>query len=341
MPDINLKRRRLLGGTVLGVAAANLALPGLSYANPLSASAKVSMAPLKHVDAGVLNIAYYETGPAQGPVVFLLHGYPYDIHSYIDAAEILAKQGCRVIVPHLRGHGSTRFLDVATQRTGQQSAVALDIIALMDALKIDRAVMAGYDWGARTACIIAALWPRRCIGLLSVNGYLIQNIARNALPLPAQAEVGWWYQYYFATERGVAGLTANRKDIARIIWKTNSPTWHFDDATFDRAAASFDNPDYVAIVIHNYRWRLSLAAGDPQYDTLEKRLATQPVITVPTITMDGDSDGVVPATDGKAYASKFSGPRAHRIIKGAGHNLPQEAPQEFSAAVMTLLGNAR
>ncbi|MNR82754.1 Haloalkane dehalogenase [compost metagenome] len=341
MSDINLKRRHLLGSTLFGIAAANLPFIGTSHAQPAQASALTSMAPLKYVNAGVLNIAYYEAGPAQGPVVLLLHGYPYDIHSYIDVAAILAARGCRVIVPHLRGHGGTTFLDSATLRTGQQSAVALDIIALMDALKIDKAVMAGYDWGARTACIIAALWPERCIGLLSVNGYLIQNIARNALPLPAQAEVGWWYQYYFATERGVAGLTANRKDIARIIWKTNSPTWHFDEATFNRAAASFDNPDYVAIVIHNYRWRLSLAAGDPQYDALEKRLAVQPAIAIPTITMDGDADGVVPATDGKSYASKFTGPRSHRIIKGAGHNLPQEAPREFSDAVMTLLGNTR
>lgn len=338
MSDFNLKRRRLLGVTALGIAAAHMPLIGSAQANPVQSSALASMEPLKYVNAGVLNVAYYEAGPAHGPVVLLLHGYPYDIHSYIDVAAILATKGCRVIVPHLRGHGGTTFLDANTLRTGQQSAVALDIIALMDALKIERAVMAGYDWGARTACIIAALWPERCLGLLSVNGYLIQNIARNALPLPAQAEVGWWYQYYFATERGVAGLTANRKDIARIIWKTNSPTWHFDDATFNRAAASFDNPDYVAIVIHNYRWRLSLAAGDAQYDTLEKRLAAQPVIAIPTITMDGDSDGVVPATDGRAYASKFSGPRTHRIIKGAGHNLPQEAPNEFSDAVMTLLG---
>lgn len=341
MPDFNLKRRRLLGGTALGIAATQMPFIGNAYANPLQSNGLASMKPLKYVNAGVLNIAYYEAGPAHGPVVLLLHGYPYDIHSYIDVAALLAARGCRVIVPHLRGHGSTTFLDSSTLRTGQQSAVALDIIALMDALQIKRALMAGYDWGARTACIIAALWPERCLGLLSVNGYLIQNIARNALPLPAQAEVGWWYQYYFATERGVAGLTANRKDIARIIWKTNSPTWNFDEATFNRAAASFDNPDYVAIVIHNYRWRLSLAAGDPQYDELEKRLATQPVIAIPSITMDGDADGVVPATDGKSYAAKFSGPRTHRIIKGAGHNLPQEAPHEFSDAVLTLLRTAR
>jgi pimeloyl-ACP methyl ester carboxylesterase len=341
MSEIDIKRRRLLGTTALGIAAANLPFMRSAYANGLSPSALTQLTPLKNINAGVLNVGYYEAGPADGPPVFLLHGYPYDIHSYIDVAAILAAKGCRVIVPHLRGHGTTRFLDSATLRTGQQSAVAMDIIALMDALKIDRAVMAGYDWGARTACIIAALWPQRCIGLLSVNGYLIQNIARNALPLPAKAEVGWWYQYYFATERGRAGLAANRRDIARIIWKTNSPTWHFDDATFDRAAASFDNPDYVDIVIHNYRWRLDLAAGDPQYDALEKRLAAQPAIGVTTITMDGDADGVVPATDGTSYAAKFSGRRSHRIIKGAGHNLPQEAPTEFSDVVMTLLATAR
>jgi pimeloyl-ACP methyl ester carboxylesterase len=341
MSDIDLKRRRLMGTAAFGIAAANIPFIRSAHAESLLSPSKAQLQPLKQVNAGVLNIGYYEAGPSDGTVVFLLHGYPYDIHSYIDVAAILAAQGCRVIVPHLRGHGTTLFLDKATLRTGQQSAAAVDIIALMDALKIERAVMAGYDWGARTACIIAALWPERCIGLLSVNGYLIQNIPRNALPLPAEAEVGWWYQYYFATERGRAGLTANRRDIARIIWKKNSPTWQFDDAIFNRTAASFDNPDYVDIVIHNYRWRLDLVAGDPQYDALEKRLAAQPVITVSTITMDGDADGVVPATNGQSYAAKFTGPRLHRIVKGAGHNLPQEAPTDFSDAVMKLVAAAR
>jgi pimeloyl-ACP methyl ester carboxylesterase len=334
---IDPHRRRLLGVGALAAAAAPFVMIG--SANAQAGPAKPpSFGPLRQVDAGVLNIGYAEAGPTDGPVVILLHGWPYDIHSYVDVAPLLAAKGYRVIVPHLRGHGTTRFLSADTFRNGQQSVVALDIIALMDALKIERAVLAGYDWGARTADIIAALWPERCKALVSVSGYLINNLERNKLPLSPKAEWGWWYQYYFATERGRAGYTANRKDFARLIWKNVSPKWNFDDATFDRTAASFDNPDYIAIVIHNYRWRLSLEPGDPRYDDLEKRLAAGPVIAAPTITLDGDSDGVAPATDGTAYARMFSGKRTHRIINGAGHNVPQEAPQAFAQAVIDVDG---
>lgn len=335
-PDF--QRRRLLGGTFAGAAAGGFAfLSSAAAAMPSvpAARADAPLQPIRQVRAGELDVGYYEAGPANGIPVLLLHGYPYDIHSYAEVAPLLAKQGYRVIVPHLRGHGTTRFLDAATPRTGQQSAVALDQIALLDALQIDRAVIAGYDWGARTACIMAALWPQRCLGLLSVNGYIVNNLAANRRPLPAQVEHGWWYQYYFATDRGRDGLEANRRAIARILWKTNSPRWNFSDATFERTAASFDNPDHVAIVIHNYRWRLSLAQGDPRFAEWESQLAAQPTIGVPAITMDGDSDGVVAATDGKAHASKFTGPRRHLVV-GAGHNVPQEAPQAFADAVVSL-----
>ena len=328
----SISRRLFLGGAAATAATVSqLALPGLARAQ----SAAPRTLPVRQIRAGELDVGYHEVGPADGIPVLLLHGYPYDIHSYADVAPILAARGCRVIVPHLRGYGTTRFLDAANPRSAQQAAVALDQIALLDALKIDRAVIAGYDWGARTGCILAALWPERCLGLLSVNGYIMTNLPANRHPLPARAEHGWWYQYYFATERGREGLEANRRDIARILWTTNSPRWKFDDATFDRTAASFDNPDHVQIVIHNYRWRLSLADGFPQYAALEKRLATLPTIGVPTITMDGDSDGVVPATDGKAYAAKFTGPREHLVVT-AGHNVPQEAPQAFADAVWKL-----
>jgi pimeloyl-ACP methyl ester carboxylesterase len=293
-----------------------------------------SFGSLRQIDAGVLNVGYAEAGPADGPAVILLHGWPYDIHSFVDVAPLLASAGYRVIVPHLRGHGTTRFLSSGTFRNGQQSVVALDIIALMDALKIEKAILAGYDWGARTANIIAALWPERCKAMVSVNGYLINNLERNKLPLPPRAEWALWYQYYFATERGRAGLEASRHELAKLIWKFNSQRWAFDDATFDRTAASFDNPDYVAIVVHNYRWRLSLAPGEARYQELEKRLAASPVISVPSITLDGDSDGITPASDGSSYAKKFSGRRAHRVVTGAGHNLPQEAPQAFVDAVL-------
>ncbi|EJL37689.1 putative hydrolase or acyltransferase of alpha/beta superfamily [Caulobacter sp. AP07] len=330
---IDPHRRRLLGVGALAVVAAPLVMTGSARAQA-GAAKLASFGPLKQIDAGELNIGYVDTGPADGPVVILLHGWPYDIHSYVEVAPLLAAKGYRVIVPHLRGHGTTRFLSADTFRNGQQSVVALDIIALMDALKIERAILGGYDWGARTADIIAALWPERCKALVSVSGYLINNLERNKLPLSPKAEWGWWYQYYFATERGRAGYTANRKDFARLIWRNVSPKWAFDDATFDRTAASFDNPDYIAIVIHNYRWRLSVEPGDPRHDDLEKRLAAGPVITVPTITLDGDSDGVAPATDGAAYAKMFSGKRTHRIVAGAGHNLPQEAPAAFVQAIL-------
>ncbi|MGO4327497.1 alpha/beta fold hydrolase [Cupriavidus sp. 2TAF22] len=299
------------------------------------------LGPLKHIDAGVLNIGYHESGPADGPPVVLLHGYPYSVYSFIEVAPMLASRGCRVIVPHLRGHGPTRFLDAATPRSGQQGAIGTDVIALMDALRMPRAVLAGFDWGGRAACVAAALWPERCAGLVSVNSYLIQDIARSTLPIPPQIESGLWYQYYFQTERGRAGLAANRREIARVIWKRNSPSWQFDDATLDRAASVFDNPDYVDVVIHSYRHRLGLAPGFPAYEATEKRLAAQPVITVPAITLDGKADGNFPATDGKSSAARFSGPRSHRVVDNAGHNLPEEAPQAYAAAALELAGIAR
>jgi pimeloyl-ACP methyl ester carboxylesterase len=346
--EINHHRRRLFGAAAMTIAAAQLGMmvPAKAQSSKtkpadlptITPGTNTSFGSLKQIDAGVLNVGYAEAGPADGPVVILLHGWPYDIHSFVDVAPLLASAGYRVIVPHLRGHGTTSFLSSETFRNAQQSVVALDVIALMDALKFQKAILAGYDWGARTANIIAALWPERCEAMVSVNGYLINNLERNKRPLPPKAEHGWWYQYYFATERGRAGLDAYRRDFAKLVWKVNSPKWEFDDAIFDRTAASFDNPDYVSIVIHNYRWRLSLAPGEPQYDALEKRLAEGPTIAVPTITLDGDSDGVAPATDGAAYAGKFTGKRTHRIIKGVGHNLPQEAPQAFAEAVVDVAG---
>jgi pimeloyl-ACP methyl ester carboxylesterase len=293
--------------------------------------------PLRHADAGVLSIAYYEAGPADGPVVMLMHGFPYDIHSYVDVAPQLAAQGCRVIVPYLRGYGPTRFRDPATPRSGEQAAVGADLIALMDALRVPRAVFAGYDWGGRAACVGAALWPDRCTGLVSGNSYLIQDIARAMVPAKAEREVPLWYQYYFQLERGRAGLAANRREIARILWQQWSPNWHFDDATFARSAVAFDNPDYVDVVIHSYRHRFGLADGDPRYADLQRRLAALPAIGVPTITLDGAGDGVAPATAGTSTAAKFTGPRTHRIIPRAGHNLPQEEPETFAAAVMELV----
>jgi pimeloyl-ACP methyl ester carboxylesterase len=313
--------------------AANTELASVAVTNPQT---NRSFAALKQINAGVLNIGYAEAGPAEGPAAILLHGWPYDIHSYVDVAPILAARGCRVIVPHLRGHGTTRFLDRFTPRAGQQAAIGADLIALMDALHVPRAVFAGYDWGGRAACVAAAIWPERCAGLVSVNSYLIQNIAKAGLPAAAKTEAAFWYQFYFLTERGRAGLTANRREIARIMWTRNSPNWHFDDVTFDRSAAAFDNPDYVVVVIHSYRHRLGHAAGYPEYADLEKQLAAQPVITVPTITMDGDADGVVTATDGKSTAPKFGGGRQHRVIPNVGHNPPQEEPAAFAAAVWEL-----
>ncbi len=332
--DRMMPRRTFLSVAGSGALAAQMMMTS-DFAQAEAASEQ-PLAPVRQIRAGVLDVGYQDTGPADGWPVLLLHGWPYDVHSYVDVAPWLAARGCRVIVPHLRGHGSTRFLDPATPRSGQQAAIGADVIALMDALDIRRAVLAGYDWGGRAACVAAALWPQRCTGLLSVNSYLIQDIAKAALPSPAKVEAAFWYQFYFLTERGRAGLTANRRDIARIMWERNSPTWHFDDATFARSAASFDNPDYVDVTIHSYRHRLAAAPGYPEYAELEMRLASLPVIGVPTITMDGDSDGVVAATDGKSTAAKFSGPRQHRIIQGVGHNPPQEVPEAFAGAVLEL-----
>lgn len=293
--------------------------------------------PLRRIDAGPLNIAYYEAGPADGPVVMLMHGFPYDIHAYVDVAPLLAVQGCRVIVPYLRGYGPTRFRDAATPRSGEQAAMGADMMALMDALAIQRAVFAGYDWGGRAACVGAALWPARCIGLVCVNSYLIQDIANAMVPMRPEREVALWYQYYFQLERGRAGLAANRREIAKILWAQWSPNWRFDDACYARTADAFDNPDYVDVVIHSYRHRFGLAGGDPQYAGIERRLAALPVITVPTITFDGAGDGVIAATDGRASASKFTARRDHRVLPAIGHNLPQEAPEAFAAAVMELI----
>jgi pimeloyl-ACP methyl ester carboxylesterase len=293
-----------------------------------------SFGALKQIDAGDLHVGYAEAGPTSGPAVMLLHGWPYDIHSYVDVAPRLAQAGYRVIVPYLRGYGTTRFLSSETFRNGQQSVVAVDIIALMDALKIERAILAGFDWGARTADIIAALWPERCKALVSVSGYLIGSQQAGQVPLPPQTELQWWYQYYFATERGQAGYERYRHDFAKLIWQLASPHWDFDDAIFERSAAAFDNPDHVSIVIHNYRWRLGLAAGEPKYDELEQQLAEGPDITVPTITLEGDANGA-PHPDASAYARKFSGRYAHRVITGGvGHNLPQEAPLAFAQAIV-------
>jgi pimeloyl-ACP methyl ester carboxylesterase len=293
---------------------------------------------LQRVDAGVLNVGYAEAGPADGPAVLLLHGWPYDIHSFVEVAPLLAAAGYRVIMPYLRGYGTTGFLSGETLRNGQQSVLARDTIALMDALEIDKAIVAGFDWGARTANIVAALWPERCKAMVSVTGYLIGSPEANRMPLPPKAELQWWYQYFFATDRGRAGYDTYRRDFAKLIWQTASPKWDFDDATFDRSAASFDNPDHVSIVIHNYRWRLGLADGEPEYDDLEQRLAKGPVITVPTITLEGDANGA-PHPDPSSYANKFLGRYTHRVIKGGiGHNLPQEAPQAFTEAIVEVDG---
>jgi len=289
---------------------------------------------VQQINAGVLNVGYVEAGPAGGPAVMLLHGWPYDIHSFADVTPALAAAGYRVIVPFVRGYGTTRFPSDDTVRNGQQAAVAVDAIALMDALEVEKAILAGFDWGARTADVIAALWPDRCKALVSVSGYLIGSQAANEAPLPPQAEYAWWYQYYFATERGRVGYDKYRRDFNRFIWQLASPKWGFDDATFARSADAFDNPDHVAIVIHNYRWRLGLATGEPQYDDLEQRLAELPAIGVPTITLEGDANGA-PHPDASAYTHKFSGKYAHRVIEGGvGHNLPQEAPQAFAQAVV-------
>jgi pimeloyl-ACP methyl ester carboxylesterase len=345
---INQHRRRFLGTAALTIAGAQLGMIGPTQAQSVKTKpadlpvikpgTNTSFGSLKQIDAGLLNVGYAEAGPADGPVVMLLHGWPYDIHSYVDVAPLLASAGYRVIVPYLRGYGTTRFLSGETLRNGQQAVVAVDIVAVMDALKIQKAILAGFDWGARTANIIAALWPERCKAMVSVSGYLIGSPEANKVPLPPQAELEWWYQYYFATERGRAGYDKYRHDFAKLIWQIASPKWDFDDATFDRTAAAFNNPDHVNIVIHNYRWRLGLAEGDAKYDNLEKRLAEAPVISVPTITLEGDANGA-PHADAASYAKKFSGKYTHRLISGGiGHNLPQEAPQAFAQAVVDVDG---
>lgn len=330
MERIDQGRRRLFGA---GAAVALASLSGVPRVRAEAAGA-TSFAALKQVDAGLLRVGYAEAGPPGGPVVILLHGWPYDIYSFVDVAPLLAAAGYRVIVPYLRGYGSTRFLSNRTVRNGQQSALAVDIIALMDALRIRQAIVAGYDWGARTADIMAVLWPERCTGLVSVSGYLIGSPAANKAPLPPKAELAWWYQFYFATSRGRAGYDKYRKDFARLIWQLASPKWAFDDATFERSAQALENPDQVSIVIHNYRWRLGLADGERQYDALEKRLAAGPVIRVPTITMEGDANGA-PHPEPASYAGKFVGEYEHRLVSGGvGHNLPQEAPRAFAQAVV-------
>src|SRR6266550_352085 len=332
--DINHDRRRFLGTAATAIAATQLGGFGFVDLQCSKQGTNMSFGPVKQINAGVLNVGYAEAGPTKGPAVILLHGWPYDIHTYVDVAPVLAAKGYRTIVPYLRGYGTTRFLSSETSRNGQQSALAVDIVALMDALTIEQAILAGCDWGARTADIVAALWPERCKALVSVSGYLIGSREANKMPLPPKAELQWWYQYYFATERGRAGYEKNRRDFAKLIWQLASPQWNFSDATFDRSAAAFDNPDHVSIVIHNYRWRLGLAEGEAKYDDLEKRLAEGPVITVPTITLEGDANGAF-HPDNSAYAKKFTGKYAHRIIKGGvGHNLPQEAPQAFAKAIV-------
>jgi pimeloyl-ACP methyl ester carboxylesterase len=342
--DVDHHRRRFLGATAMTLAAAQFGMIGSANAQAIKPSAKAlpeikpgantSFGTLKQIDAGVLNIGYAEAGPAGGPPVILLHGWPYDIYSFVDVAPLLASAGYRVIVPCVRGYGTTRFLSSDTVRNGQQSVVAVDVINLMDALKIQQATIGGFDWGARSADIVAALWPERCKALVSVSGYLIGSQAAGKAPLPPKAELQWWYQYYFATDRGRDGYDKYRHDFSKLIWQIASPKWNFDDATFDRSAAAFDNPDHVAIVIHNYRWRLGLAQGEAKYDDVEKQLAAAPVITVPTITMEGDANGA-PHAEPSAYAKKFSGKYSHRTISGGiGHNLPQEAPRAFAEAII-------
>ena len=297
----------------------------------------IRLEPLQHIDAGVLNIAYYAIGPADGPPVLLMHGFPYDIHAYADVAPGLAAQGCRVIVPYLRGFGPTRFLSAATPRSGEQAALGADLLALMDALELRRAVLAGYDWGGRAACVVAALWPERCAGLLSFNSYNIQDIAHAMRPDLPENEHRLWYQYYFHSERGREGLARDRRAVCRLLWRLWSPSWRFDDAAFERSAAAFENPDFVDVVIHSYRHRFGLVAGDPAVAQIEQRLVRQPAIGVPTITFDGTDDGVRPPADAAQHASRFTGPRSHRLVEGVGHNMPQEAPRVFADAVIELV----
>ena len=348
LEEINYSRRDFLNAVTMSLAAAEFGvfdttdIPSgnatRTATTTVQPGADSQFGTVKQINAGVLNVGYIEAGPDDGPPVILLHGWPYDIHSFVEVAPLLAAKGYRVIVPYLRGFGTTRFLSTETLRNGQQSVIATDVIALMDALKIKRAIIGGFDWGARTANIVAALWPEHCKAMVSVSGYLIGSRQAGQTPLPPTAELQWWYQYYFATERGRAGYEKYRHEFARLIWQTASPQWNFDGATFDRSAAAFDNPDHVDIVIHNYRWRLGLAAGEAKHDELEERLAKGPVIHVPTITLEGDANGA-PHPDAGSYGKKFSGKYAHRIITGGiGHNLPQEAPQAFAQAVVDVDG---
>lgn len=339
--EINHERRHFIGAALVSLAAGRLGLvntTALRSADMLAANDSVPATAghsffdsVKQIDAGVLNVGYAEGGPANGPAVILLHGWPYDIHAFADVAPILSAKGYRVVMPYLRGFGTTRFLSDDTARNGEQAAIAVDMIALMDALKIQKAIVAGFDWGSRTAAIMAALWPDRVKGLVAVSGYIATNLVANRQPLPPKAELGWWYQYYFATERGVLGYTKNTYDFNKLIWQLASPSWKFDEATYARSAESFKNPDHVKIVIHNYRWRLGLADGEAKYEDLEEKIFARPAITVPSITMASDFDGA--AADGKAYASLFTGKYAHRILNGIGHNVPQEAPRAFAQAV--------
>jgi pimeloyl-ACP methyl ester carboxylesterase len=342
--EINRSRRQLLGAMAMSVAASKLIITGSAYAETRDAErasvsaikpdTNASFDSIKQIDAGLLNIGYVDAGPASGTPVVLLHGWPYDIHSFADVTPILASKGYRVIVPYTRGYGSTNFLSADTFRNAQPAVGAVDIIALMDALKIQKPIIGGFDWGGRTADAIAILWPERCKALVSVSGYLVSSRASQSAPLPPAAELQWWYQYYFSTERGRLGYDKYRHDFSKLIWKIASPKWNFDDATFDRTAASFENPDHVAIVIHDYRFRLGLAKGEAKYDDLEAKLAQGPVITVPTITMEGDANGA-PHPEPSAYANKFSGNYESRVITGGiGHNLPQEAPQAFAQAII-------
>jgi pimeloyl-ACP methyl ester carboxylesterase len=343
--SVDQPRRHFLGAAALAVAGLQLgastaacAQGGGSTAAPPWRPQHTSFGPLKQINAGLLNVGYVDAGSPDGRPVILLHGWPYDIYSFVDVAPLLAAQGYRVIIPYLRGYGATQFLSADTFRNGQPSVVALDTTALMDALKIHKATLAGFDWGARTADIVAALWPERCKGLVSVSGYLIGSQASGEVPLPPVAEYQWWYQFYFATDRGKAGYARNRHDFAKLIWRLASPKWAFDDATFDRSAAAFDNPDHVDIVIHNYRWRQGLAQGEAKYDDLEAKLAGSPAISIPTITMEGDDNGA-PHPPPSAYAAKFTGRYEHRTISGGvGHNLPQEAPEAFAQAVIDVDG---
>jgi pimeloyl-ACP methyl ester carboxylesterase len=341
--EIKFDRRHFLSNAAITIATADLAMigfTGASHGNKkpetlpvITGTVKKTFDTIRQVDAGVLNIGYAEAGPETGSPVILLHGWPYDIHSFSDVTPYLVAAGYHVIIPHLRGYGTTRFLSAHALRNGQQSAIALDIIHLMDALRIKKAIIAGFDWGARTACIIAALWPERCKAVVSVSGYLIGNREAGKQPLPPKAELQWWYQFYFATERGRIGYEKYRNEFSKLIWQIASPKWNFDDATFSRTAASLSNPDHVEIVIHNYRWRMGIAEGEPQYDNLENRLAEAPPVTVPAITIEGDVNGA-PHPEAKTYANKFSGKYSHQVFKDIGHNPPQEAPKDFARAII-------